>query len=43
MEGVEKELDLAQNGDRQAMEKILLEYMPLINGLVKGANKNIDK
>ncbi len=43
MKDFEKALDLAQLGDRQAMEQLILEYMPLIDGLVKSANKNIDK
>lgn len=43
MEDFEKVLDSAQAGDRQAMEQLILEYMPLIDGLVKSANKNIDK
>lgn len=43
MEDFEKVLDSAQAGDRQAMEQLILEYMPLIDGLVKSSNKNIDK
>lgn len=43
MKNFEEMLDKAQCGDRQAMEKLILEYMPLIDGLVKSANKDIDK
>lgn len=43
MKNFEEVLYKAQNGDGQAMNKLLLEYMPLIDGLVKTANKNIDK
>lgn len=43
MDSFEKVLDKAQAGDRQAMEDLILEYLPLINGLVAGANENIDK
>ena len=34
MENFEEVLDKAQAGDRQAMEQLLVEYMPLIDGLV---------
>lgn len=43
MNEFEEILDKAQLGDRQALEKLILEYMPLLDGLVKIANKNIDK
>lgn len=43
MKDFENVLDKAQFGDRQAMELLILEYMPLIDGLVKTANRNIDK
>ena len=43
MNEFEEILDKAQLGDRQALEKLILEYMPLLDGLVKTANKNIDK
>lgn len=43
MKNFEEMLDKAQCGDGQAMEKLILEYMPLIDGLVKSANKDIDK
>ena len=43
MKDFEEVLEKAQLGDRQAMEELILEYLPLINGLVAGANKNIDK
>lgn len=43
MENFEEILDKAQSGDRQAMEKLLVEYMPLIDGLVFTARKDIDK
>lgn len=43
MENFEEVLDKAQAGDRQAMEQLLIEYMPLIDGLVFSAGKNIDK
>lgn len=43
MQDFENILDKAQLGDRQTMEILILEYMPLIDGLVKTANRNIDK
>ena len=43
MQDFENILDKAQLGDRQAMEILILEYMPLIDGLVATANKRIDK
>lgn len=43
MKNFEKVLNEAQNGDGKAMEKLIIEYMPLIDGLVKSANKYIDK
>lgn len=43
MQNFENILNKAQGGDGQAMEKLILEYMPLIDGLVKSANKDIDK
>lgn len=43
MDEFEKRLNKAKLGDRQAMEELILEYMPLIDGLVVSANKNIDK
>lgn len=43
MDDFEIKLNKAQNGNRQAMEELILEYMPLIDGLVATANKRIDK
>lgn len=43
MDEFEKKLNKAKSGDRQAMEELILEYMPLIDGLVASANRNIDK
>lgn len=43
MDEFEKRLNKAKSGDRQAMEELILEYMPLIDGLVVSANRNIDK
>ena len=43
MDEFEKKLNKAILGDRQAMEELILEYMPLINRLVDSANRNIDK
>lgn len=43
MENFEKILNGAQKGDRQAMERLILEYVPLIDGFVKTAGRNIDK
>ena len=43
MDEFEKRLNKAKLGDRQAMEELILEYMPLIDGLVVSANRNIDK
>lgn len=43
MDEFEKRLNKAKSRDRQAMEELILEYMPLIDGLVVSANKNIDK
>lgn len=34
MDNFEEILDKAQKGDRQAMNDLLYEYLPLINGLV---------
>ena len=35
MKDFEEVLEKAQLGDRQAMEELILEYLPLINGLVE--------
>lgn len=43
MDNFEEILNKAQAGDRQSMEKLLEEYMPLIDSLVFRANKGIDK
>ena len=43
MDEFEKKLNKAKSGDRQAMEELILEYMPLIDGLVASASRNIDK
>ena len=43
MDDFEIKLNKAQNGNKQAMEELILEYMPLIDGLVATANKRIDK
>lgn len=43
MDDFEIKLSKAQNGNKQAMEELILEYMPLIDGLVATANKRIDK
>lgn len=43
MDEFEKKLNKVKSGDRQAMEELILEYMPLIDGLVASANRNIDK
>ena len=43
MDVFEIKLNKAQNGNRQSMEDLILEYMPLIDGLVSTANKRIDK
>ena len=43
MDKFEQKLNKAKLGDRQAMQDLVLEYMPLIEGLVASANKNIDK
>ena len=43
MDKFEQKLNKAKLGDRQAMQELVLEYMPLIEGLVASANKNIDK
>ena len=43
MDDFEIKLNKAQNGNRQAMEELILEYMPLIDGLLATANKRIDK
>ena len=43
MDDFEIKHNKAQNGNRQAMEELILEYMPLIDGLVATANKRIDK
>lgn len=34
MDNFEKVLDNAQSGNRQAMNDLLYEYLPLINGIV---------
>ncbi len=43
MDKFEEVLNKAQSGDGQAMEKLLEEYIPLIDSLVLRANKGIDK
>lgn len=43
MNNFEEILDKAQLGDGQAMEKLISEYMPLIDGIMKNANRSIDK
>lgn len=43
MDNFETKLIKAQLGNRQAMEELILEYMPLIDGLVATASKRIDK
>ena len=43
MENFEEILNNAQKGDKQAMEMLILEYMPLIDKLVASANKKINK
>lgn len=43
MDEFEVKLIKAQSGDRQAMEELIIEYMPLIDGLVATSNKRIDK
>lgn len=43
MDKFEEVLNKAQAGDGQAMEKLLEEYISLIDSLVLRANKGIDK
>ena len=43
MKDFENVLDKAQFGDKHAMELLILEYIPLIDGLVKTAKRNIEK
>lgn len=43
MENFEKILDKAQLGDSQAMNELLYEYLPLINGLVYKYGIKVDK
>lgn len=43
MNNFEEILDKAQLGDGQAMEILILEYMPLIDGITENANSSIDK
>ena len=43
MENFEEILNNAQKRDKQAMEMLILEYMPLIDKLVASANAEINK
>ena len=43
MDNFEEILEKAQNGDNKAMNELILQYLPMIKGLVKGANKYINK
>lgn len=43
MENFEEVLNKAKSGNGQAMEKLILEYMPLINSILSKAGKRIDK
>lgn len=43
MDNFESILYKAQMGNGQAMEKLIIEYLPLINGLVATAGRRIDK
>ena len=43
MDNFEEILEKAQNGDNKAMNELILQYLPMIKGLVKGVNKYINK
>ncbi len=43
MNNFEKILDKAQQGDRQAMDDLLYEYLPLINGIVYQYGRKVNK
>lgn len=43
MENFEEILDRAKLNDGQAMELLIMEYMPLINSILSKAGKRIDK
>lgn len=43
MDDFETLLDKAQLGDREAMDKLLETYMPMIDGIVFSFNKKLDK
>ena len=43
MNNFEEILEKAQKGDRQAMNDLLYEYLPLINGLVYQYGRRINK
>ncbi len=43
MNNFEETLEKAQEGDRQAMNDLLYEYLPLINGIVYQYGRKVNK
>ncbi len=43
MNNFEETLEKAQKGDRQAMNDLLYEYLPLINGIVYQYGRKVNK
>lgn len=43
MDNFEKILNKAQSGDRQAVNDLLYEYLPLINGIVYQYGRKVNK